>query len=191
MQHDPSCISVLFWQGAKQSRTGPSSGPPLSQAKRTHQCGSQRPVSGSVSSFPKAPSSRPSTTSTCAIALRPWPPPCMPIDLPSTAPPQGSSLPWTLVIAPCPPLPARGILPTLRLGLPWWSTPWPHLALPPCDEETKLRLREHHRLQAASSFICCRASLHCTAASPTSSSWETAWMTRRHQSEYESLSNVS
>lgn len=176
-------VFVFFQQGARQSRTGPSSGPPLNRAKKTLRCASQRPVSGSGSSSPKAPKSSPSTTSTCATAPRPWPPLYMPIDWLSTALPQGSSLPWTLVIALCPRHPARGILATHLLGLPWWSTPWPLLALPPCGEGTKWRPQERHRHQAASSSICCRASPHCTAANPTNSSWGTAWMTHRHQSK--------
>ena len=170
----------LFQQGARRSRTGPSSGRPLNRAKKTLQCASQRPVSGSDSSLLKAPKSSPSTTSTCATAPRPWRPLYMPIDWLSTA---LASRPWTLVTAPCPLHPARGILATHLLGLPWWSTPWPHPALPQCGEGTKWRPRERHLRPAASSSICCRASLHCTAANPTSSSWGTAWRTHRHQSK--------
>jgi len=176
-------ISALFQQGARRNRTGRSSGPPLNRAKKILQCASQRPVSGFGSSSPKVLKSSPSTTSTCARAPRPCPPLCTLIGSLSTAQPQGFSLPWTLVIAPCPHHHARGILATHLLGLLWWSTLWLHLALPPCDEGTKWRPQERHLLQAASSSICCQASPRYTVANPTNSSWGTAWMTRRHQSK--------
>lgn len=176
-------IYIFFQQGARWSRTGPSSGPPLNQAKKTLRCASQRPVSGSGSSSPKALKSSPSTTSTCATAPRPWPPLYILIDWLSTVPPLGSSHPWTLVIVPCPRHPARGILATLLLGLPWWSTPWLRLALPLCAAATKWRPQERRHHRAVSLSICCQASLHCTAANPMSFSWATAWMTHRHQSK--------
>lgn len=107
----------------------------------------------------------------------------MPTDWPSTAPPWGFSQLWTLVTVPCLRRHARGILATRLLGLPWWSTPWPRLALLPCAGGTKWRPRERRRRQAASLSTCCQVSPRCTAASPTSSSWGTAWMTRRRQSK--------
>lgn len=73
-------LHVVSQQGVSRSRTGPSSGPPLNQAKKTLPSANQRPVSGSGSSSPKAPKSSPSTTSTCATARRPWPPLYTPID---------------------------------------------------------------------------------------------------------------
>lgn len=176
-------FSVSFPQEVRRSRTGPFSGLPLSRARKTLLCASQRPVSGSGFSSPKAPKSSLSTTSICATVPKLWPPHCMRIASPSTARPQDSSLHWTLGTAPCLHHPAKGILATHLLGLPWWSTPWPHLALPPCDEGTKLRPRERHLPQAASSSICCQASPRCTAANPTSFSSGTAWMTHRHQSK--------
>ncbi|CAI5649472.1 unnamed protein product [Oreochromis niloticus] len=62
-------------EGARPNRTGPFSGPHQNLAKKTLRCASQRPVSGFGSSSLKAPKSSPSTTSTCATAHRPWPPP--------------------------------------------------------------------------------------------------------------------
>lgn len=175
---------TFFPQGAKLNRTGPSHGPPLNLAKKTPRCASQSPVSGFVSSSPKAPKSSPNTTSTCATVPRPCPRHCTLIDLLLKTQARDSSHPWIRAIAHCPHHLAKGILDTRLLGLLWWSTPWRRRALPPCDEETRWRPPERHLHQAASSSTCCLASPRCTAANPTSFSWGTAWKKRRRQSKW-------
>ncbi|XP_052317792.1 kinase suppressor of Ras 2-like isoform X2 [Oncorhynchus keta] len=79
-------------QAAMPSRTGPSSGPPLSLARRTLPSPLQNPASGSASNSPKAPWSRPSTTSsTTASATAPSH--CYPIRMAPMS--SQTASPWT------------------------------------------------------------------------------------------------
>lgn len=166
-----SVLLFLHHQGGRWSKTGPSSGPLPSRARKILQCASRSPASGSASSSPRAPKSQPSTSNTTAIARRPWPHPSLSTDWQWTASPWGPSPPWIWAPARCLHRHGRGTLAMPPLWVPKWSTPWPRLERLPCEGGTKSRPREPHRHPAASWSTYCRASRHCTAASRTSSNW--------------------
>lgn len=178
-----SVLLFLYHQGPRWSKTGPYSGPPPSWARRTPWCASRSLVSGTASSSPRAPKSRPSTNNTTATARRPWPHPSLWTDWRWTAPLWVPSPLWIWVPALCPHPHARGTLATPLLWLHRSSTPWPHPEHHPCVGETNSRPQELRRRPAASWSTYCRASQHSTAASRMSFSWGIASMTYSRQSK--------